>query len=73
MFYSSAIHRILYNDTGELVSVGKDRDHCPGKPTQDKDSEGSNKEEEVLVVPTTNAVVHPRTVVIEILKEKRTV
>ena len=68
----SVLVRILYDDTGELVSVVEDGEHAPGKATQDEDGEGSNEEEEVLVIPTTYAVVHPRTMVIKILPEKTT-
>lgn len=49
----------------------EDREHAPGKATQDEDGKGSNKEEKVLVVPTTYAVVHPWTMVIKILPEKK--
>lgn len=60
--------RILYNDVDELVlPMGKNGEHCPGKTTQDKDGEGGHKEEEIFVVPASNAVVHPRAVVVKIL------
>ena len=40
-------------------------EQAPGKPTQDEHIEGDYEVEEVFVVPVTNAVVHPRTVVIK--------
>ena len=42
-------------------------ENAPAKPTQDKNGERGNEEEEVLVVSAANAVVHPRAVVIKIL------
>lgn len=59
--------RILHNDSGELIFVNNDGQHCPRKATQDEESQGSDKEEEVLVVPPTNTVVHPWTVVVKVL------
>ena len=60
--------RILDNDSADVVSgVDQDREQGPGKATQDEDGEGDDKEEEVLVVAPSDAVVHPGTVVIEVL------
>ena len=52
--------------------MGQDGDHAPRKPTQDEDGEGRDKEEEILVVPATNAVVYPGTVVIKTLYNRIT-
>ena len=44
------------------------REDSPRKATQDEHSERDDKEEEVLVVPATDTVVHPRTVVVKLLE-----
>lgn len=61
--------RILYNYSHELIPISQDGHHAPPKPAQDEESKCSDKEEEVLVVPTTNTVVYPRAVVIKILQK----
>lgn len=61
--------RILHYDIGEHSCVGQNGDHSPAKATQDEESEGGHKEEEILVVSAANTVIDPWTVVIKILSK----
>jgi len=49
--------------------VQHDGENPPSKTTQDEYGKGRHEEEEVFVVATSNAVVNPRTMVVELLRE----
>ena len=66
----SKYKRILDDDRGPLVisSVEYNGEHTPAKATKNEYSKEGDKVEEVFVVPLSNAVVHPGTVVVKALK-----
>ena len=47
-----------------------DGGQAPGKADEDEDSQRRHKQKEVLVVPPSDAVVHPRTVVVKLLSQE---
>lgn len=59
--------RILDNDSGQVISIEHDRKEAKRKSTQNEHCQGNHKQEEVLVVPSTYTIVHPRTVVVKVL------
>lgn len=49
------------------LAMVEDKQQAKTKHSHDVNCQGQEEEEEVAVVPPTNAVVHPRTVVVKIL------
>ena len=47
-----------------------DRENSPTKASEDPYSQGGHKEKKVLVVPLSNTVINPGTVVIKALRER---
>ncbi len=63
--------RILYDDVKPLSLVEHYGEDDPTKPTQDKQCQRGHKEEEIFVVAPTDTVVHPRAMMIKILKKSK--
>lgn len=50
-----------------VLAMVEDKEQAEAKHSHDVSRQRQEEEEEVTVVPPTNAVVHPRTVVVEVL------
>lgn len=50
-----------------VLAMVEDKEQAEAKHGHDVSCQRQEEEEEVTVVPPTNAVVHPRTVVVEVL------
>lgn len=55
----------------QLLPVVQDINQAKAKYVYDVGSKWQQEEEEMAIIPPTNAVVHPRTVVVKILREHR--
>lgn len=49
----------------------QDKNQAEAKHIHDMGGKRQQEEEEMAIIPPTNAVVHPRTVMVEILRENR--
>lgn len=55
----------------QLLAVVQDIDQAEAKYVHDVGGEREQEEEEIAIIPPTDAVVHPGTVVVKILREHR--
>lgn len=56
----------------EALSVMEDKDEAEGENSHHVDAQRQQEEEEVAVIPPPDAVVHPGTVVVEVLRTRNT-